>query len=160
MKIYRVAFIGHRKIEVFRELEERIEQIACRLIQEKEFVEFCVGRNGDFDILAASAIKRAQGKQGNHNSSLILFQPYPMKDDGYYRAYYDEVCYPVENAVHPKAAITKRNQWMVDHAHLVVAFVENGSVGGAFAALKYAQRGGVAVLNLAAKNDQKNVMLG
>lgn len=157
MEIYRVAFIGHRKIEVIRELEERIEQIACRLIQEKEFVEFCVGRNGDFDILAASAIKRAQGKQGNHNSSLILFQPYPMKDDGYYRAYYDEVCYPVENAVHPKAAITKRNQWMIDHAHLVVAFVENGSMGGASSTLKYAQKRGVSLCNLAGQERYESI---
>ena len=160
MKIYQIAFIGHRKIEDFRGLEEQIEQIACRLIKEKVFVEFYVGRNGDFDVLAASAVKRAQGKQGNHNSSLILLQPYPTKDDGYYRDYYDEVCYPVEGRVHPKFAITKRNQWLVNHSNLLIAFVEAGRKGGAFATLKYAQRYGVAVLNLAEKNDQKNVMLG
>ena len=156
MEIYQVAFIGHRKIEDFSGLEEQIEQIACRLIKEKVFVEFYIGRNGDFDILAASAIKRAQSKQGRQNSSLILLQPYPMKDDEYYRNYYDEVCYPVEGAVHPKSAIAKRNQWLINHSNLLIAFVEVGRKGGASATLRYAQKRGVPVCNLATKESHKS----
>ena len=55
-----------------------------------------MGRNGDFDISAASAVKRAQKALGKHNSSLILVEPYSMKNDPFYEKYYDEVILPIE----------------------------------------------------------------
>ena len=149
MEIYQVAFIGHRRIDAYEHLEDRIEQIARDLIRQKEYVEFYVGRNGDFDIMAASAIKRAQHALGHHNSSLILLQPYPMRDDIYYADFYDDVWYPVEKTAHPKAAITQRNQWMIDHAQLLITFVKDGRTGGALTALTYADKKGVPILNLA-----------
>jgi hypothetical protein len=51
-----------------------------------------------------------------------------MKDDEYYEKFYDEVQYPVDSKIHPKAAITKRNQWMVENAELLIAFVEEGRI--------------------------------
>ena len=154
MEIYSIALIGHRRIDAHDHLEDRIEQIVRDHILQKEYVELYVGRNGDFDIMAASAIKRAQRATGRQNSSLILVQPYPTKDDAYYEKFYDEIWYPVEKTVHPKAAITKRNQWMIDHARLLIAFVEDEKEGGASAALKYADQKGVPILNLA-RQDKK-----
>ena len=153
MEIYRIAFIGHREIYGHYRLEEKIEQIAREKLHEKEYVEFYVGRNGDFDISVASAIKRAQKAIGHHNSCLILVQPYPMKDDEYYEKFYDELQYPVDSKIHPKAAITKRNQWMIENTELLVAFVEEGRKGGALTTLKYAQKNGVEIINLALQND-------
>lgn len=49
---------------------------------------------------------------------------------------------------HPKVAITLRNQWMVDAADLVIAYVENSS-GGAYKAMAYAEKTGKPVINLA-----------
>ena len=113
MEIYRITFIGHRRICGLSDLEDRIERIVRKMILEKQFVELYVGRNGDFDIFAASAIKRAQKAIGHHNSALILVQPYSMKDDTYYENFYDELQYPIDRKSHPKSAITKRNEWMV-----------------------------------------------
>ena len=149
LEIYRIAFIGHREIYGHYRLEDQIEQIARDKLYEKEYVEFYVGRNGDFDISVASAVKRAQKAVGHHNSCLILLQPYPMKDDEYYEKFYDEVQYPVDNRTHPKAAITKRNRWMIENAELLVAFVEEGRNGGAMTTLKYAQTRGIEIINLA-----------
>ena len=149
MEIYRIAFIGHREIYQHQRLEERIEKIIKDKLREKEYVEFYVGRNGDFDISIASAIKRAQKAIGHHNSSLILLQPYPMKDDIYYEQFYDEIEYPIDSKTHPKSAITKRNQWMVEHADLLVAFVEENRNGGALNTLKYAEQKGIEIINLA-----------
>ena len=157
MEIYQVAFIGHRRIDAYVHLEDRIEQIARDQIRQKEYVEFYIGRNGDFDIMAASAIKRAQRALGHENSSLILVQPYPMKDDEYYENYYDELAYPISQHVHPKAAITQRNQWMIDHAQLLIAFVEAEKKGGASAALKYANKKGVPILNLARQDEKSGI---
>ena len=149
MDIYQIAFIGHRRICSHFDLEAKIEQIVRNYIKEKDFVECYVGRNGDYDILAASAIKRAQNALGHENSRLILVQPYPTRDDPYYETFYDEICYPIEGTTHPKAAITRRNQWMVDQAKQLIAFVEDTRTGGASAALTYAQQKGVSIINLA-----------
>ena len=149
MNVYRIAFIGHREILGQYRLEARIEEIIKEKLHGKEFVELYVGRNGDFDISVASAAKRAQKAFGTENSSLILLQPYPMKDDPYYENFYDEIQYPVDRKTHPKVAITKRNEWMLDHADLLVAYVEPDRCGGALTALKYAEKKGVEIINLA-----------
>ncbi len=148
MDIYRVAFIGHRDMPYTRQLEEGLEEALCRLLRSQEYVEFYMGRNGDFDILAASAVKRAQNRCGHHNSTLILVLPYSMKDVEFWEAFYDEVMIPVEGDVHPKAAIIKRNEWMMDNADLLIAYVESRS-GGAYTAVARAEKRGVPVLNLA-----------
>ena len=62
--IYRVSFIGHREVEHFREVEEQLERIVVELIKTKEYVEFYVGRNGEFDLMVASVIKRSQRDYG------------------------------------------------------------------------------------------------
>jgi len=149
VNIYRVAFIGHREISNIMKVEDMLEELIRNLIREKEFVEFYVGRNGDFDISAASCIKRVQKTLGHANSSLILTLPYPVKDIEYYEKFYDEIIIPV--STHFKAAITVRNKWMVDNADLLIAYVEENKTGGALSALKYAKKQEVQIINLAAK---------
>ena len=137
---YRVSFIGHREVENFRFIEEQVEDIVKELIQTKEFVEFYVGRNGEFDIMVASVIKIAQRDYGSSNNSLILVLPYPIADMDDMEKYYDEVWYPQElYNVHYKAAITKRNEWFVNNSDLLVAYVER-DYGGAYECLKKAQQ--------------------
>ena len=150
VEIYRIAFIGHRYIEGQYCLEDQIKDMIQEKLRTKEYVELYVGRNGDFDISVASATKRAQEVLGHQNSGLILVQPYRMKDDPYYEKFYDEVCYPVEEKTYPKAAIKKRNQWMIDNADLLIAYVEPDRKGGALTALRYAEKQGVEIFNLAA----------
>lgn len=153
VEIYRITFIGHREIDGQYDLEDRIEKIVRDKLCIKEYVEFYVGRNGDFDLSVASSVKRAQKTVGDHNSSLILVQPYPMKDDEYYEKYYDEIYYPVSSKTHPKAAITMRNKWMIEHSDLLIAFVEEGRKGGALTALEYAVKQNVEIINLALQEE-------
>ena len=153
MDIYRIAFIGHREIYGQYRLEDRIEDIIREKLHMKEYVELYVGRNGDFDISVASATKRAQKALGNQNSCLVLLQPYPMKDDPDYEKFYDEIWYPIDSKTHPKAAITKRNQWMIDNADLLIAYVEEGRNGGAMTTLKYAEKKGIEIINLASAEE-------
>ena len=49
MKLFTVSFFGHRIVSEFREAEERVEALIHTLLLENEYVEFLVGRNGDFD---------------------------------------------------------------------------------------------------------------
>ena len=151
MDIYKITFIGHRELYNQSFLEERIELLVKEKLICKEYVELYVGRNGDFDISAASAVKRAQKALDSSNSSLILVQPYRMKDDVYYAKFYDELKYPIEAKTHPKAAVSKRNQWMIDNADLLIACVEPDRKGGAMTALRYAEKRGIEIVNLALK---------
>jgi len=146
-KVYRIALIGHRQIYDVRRLEEELEAIVKDAIRKHDFVEFYLGRNGEFDLLAASVIKRVQKSTDRQNSSLILVLPYHVKDEAYYAEYYDDLCYPNAPSVHYRAAITKRNEFMIDRADLLVAFVETAS-GGAYTAMRYAERRGVPILNI------------
>lgn len=52
--------------------------------------------------------------------------------------------------VHYKAAIKKRNRWMVDQADKILAYIYR-DFGGAFDTIKYAYRMGKPVLNFAVK---------
>lgn len=146
--IYRVSFIGHRQVEHFREVEEQLTKIVKELVRSKTFVEFYIGRNGEFDILAASVIKRLQENYGKSNNSLILVIPYPIADLEYMEKYYDEIWYPDElHGVHYKSAITKRNEWFVERSDLLIAYVTKDH-GGAYDCMKKAQQNGVSVAQI------------
>ena len=46
--------------------------------------------------------------------------------------YYNDIIYPNELwRVHPKSAITKRNQWMIDNSDALIAYVEHEGDGAA-----------------------------
>ena len=145
MNIYRVAFFGHRRIYNIREIEEKLVPILKELILTKKYVEFYIGRNGDF---VASVIKRVQKQLDRDNNVMILTLPYTVKDIEYYENYYDEIVIPdAIGKVHPKAAITHRNRCMVDTADLVIAYIEHEE-GGAYAAVNYAKKQGKDIVQL------------
>ena len=153
MDIYTVSFFGHREVERALEIESRLDQLLHDLITQKQYVEFLVGRDGEFDLLAASAIRRAVKRYGYGNTSIILVLPY-MKAEyrdnkQYYLSYYDEVeiCSESSDAYY-KSAIQVRNRCMVDRSDLVVCWIQHKS-GGAYSTMKYAKKQGKQVRNLA-----------
>ena len=138
-EIYRVSMIGHRIVEDYG-IEEKLYELFWELLRTKEYVEFYLGRNGDFDILAASVIKRLHKNYRDDNSVMILVLPYPVKDYDYYDDYYDEIIIPDElHGVHPKAAITERNRWIVANSDMLIAYIRNKS-GGTATCVRMAER--------------------
>ena len=67
-----VAFFGHRHIENLNIVEEKLMPILRNFIREHSYVEFYIGRNGEFDEYVASIIKRVQKEICADNSSLIF----------------------------------------------------------------------------------------
>ena len=51
------------------------------------------------------------------------------------------------HGVHPKSAITLKNRWVVDFSDLVIVYVEK-SKGGAYTAMKYAEKQNKKIINL------------
>ena len=76
MDIYTVSLFGHRQIENALDVEQKLEAKISELIQTKKYVEFLVGREGEFDILSASVVKKAKKQMDNGNRSLVLVLPY------------------------------------------------------------------------------------
>ena len=153
LRLYTVSFFGHRIIEDFNRVEKKAETLIRDLILQKEYVEFLVGRGGDFDQIVSSAVKRLQRRIRANNSSHVWVLPYPtaeLRNNGEsFQAYYDEIeiCDAAENN-HPKRAYQIRNRQMVDRSDLVVFYVEHNS-GGAYQTMQYAQGKGKRIINLA-----------
>ncbi|MBO5970535.1 MAG: hypothetical protein J6S14_18790 [Clostridia bacterium] len=75
-----------------------------------------------------------------------------MKDDVYYKDFYDKIWYPNDSKTHSKVAITKRDQWMIDHADLLIEHIENDCKSGALITLKHAGKKVIQIINLAIGN--------
>ena len=152
MNIYTVSFFGHRELPNMFELEDKLMSIFRELINTKEYVEFLVGRDGDFDQLCSSTIRKAIELYACGNTSHILVLPYEraeyLNNRESFEDYYDEVqiCYESSQA-HPKAAIGIRNRAMIDRSDMVICYVERKS-GGAYRAVRYAAGQGKVIINL------------
>ena len=80
LEIFTVAFFGHRYIDNPYKLEELLEEHIRKLIDEKEYVDFLVGRNGEFDQCASSTVLRVRKNVRDDNSALVLMLPYPTAE--------------------------------------------------------------------------------
>ena len=76
MDIFTVSFFGHRQIHEPLRIERALEKQILDLLYTHEYVEFLVGRDGDFDQLVASMILRCKRSYRDDNSSLVLVLPY------------------------------------------------------------------------------------
>lgn len=119
MNIYTVSFFGHRYIEYGSEIDNRLDKLLHDIITQREYVDFLIGQDGEFDLLASAAVKRAINTYGYGNTHFTLVLPY-MKakyrdNEKEYLDYYDEVEICAESAeAHPKSAIQVRNRSIVD----------------------------------------------
>lgn len=152
LSVYTVCFFGHRQIDDFYVIEQKIESLIEKLLNEHEYVEFLVGRDGEFDQVVGSAILRCKKRIDFANCSLTWVMPYLkaeyISNRESYDNYYDsvEVCDQSAHA-HPKAAIQIRNKAMVNRSDLCVFYVARKS-GGAYQTLRYAKRAGAIIINI------------
>ncbi len=129
-----VTFCGHKNVYQSERVAEQVRQITEELIKEGAN-EFLLGGYGSFDSIAASVVKSMKQQYPIIRSTLVL----PYLDRDYNKDLYDDSVYPPLENVPQKFAITRRNEWMVDQADIVVAYVTH-DWGGAAATLKYAER--------------------
>ena len=153
LNIFTVAFLGHRYVDNIIKVENLLEEQIQKLIDENEFVDFLVGRNGDFDQCVSSSVLRVRKNHRDDNSALVLVLPYPTaeylnNEESFHEYYTDvEISYAASVA-HPKSAIQIRNREMVDRADLVICYIEHEK-GGAWQTVEYAMKQGKPVANLA-----------
>ena len=145
-----VSLFGHRIIEDYNTVESKLYELLRIVMQNgSREMEFLVGRNGDFDLMAASVIRKLKKETGNENAFLTLVLPYETAElrnnTESFESYYDsiEIC----DSQNFKFAIVARNRDMIDRSDMVVGYVKNES-GGVYQSLKYAEKNQKRIINL------------
>ena len=153
MEVFTVSFFGHRRLIDSFAVERTFEKMVCEWLRQKTYIEFLVGRDGEFDQLVASTVRRCKRVIRNDNSSLVWVMPYLTAEyrnnEESFRNYYDdiEVC-ERSGTIHYKAAFQVRNKSMVDRSDFIVFCVEHPS-GGAYQTMLYARKQHKPLVNLA-----------
>ena len=153
IEVFTVAFFGHRYVTDIIKMEKLLKMHIRKLVERKSYVDFLVGRNGDFDRCVSSSVVNVQKNYRADNSSHILVLPYPtvefLQNQDNFKDYYTDIeISEAASKAHPKAAIQIRNREMVDRADLIICYVEQRK-GGAWQTVQYAIRQNKAIINIA-----------
>ena len=71
LNTYTVSFFGHRAIEDPLLIELRLETLIRKFLKEREYVEFLVGKDGEFDQIVSSTIRRCKRAVRDDNSTHV-----------------------------------------------------------------------------------------
>ena len=144
-----ITFCGHSNCLFSDEEKEKLKQLLIKEIRKNPTCRFYLGGYGAFDSLCLRTLREL--KTDFPNIELLFITPYLDKNYSKLQLakyYYDDVIFPPIENVPRKFAILKRNEWMVDSADLVIAYVKY-SWGGAAKTLEYAKRKKKPIINLA-----------
>ena len=144
-----ITFCGHSNCLFSDEEKEKLKQLLIKETRKNPPCKFYLGGYGDFDSLCLRTLREL--KTDLPNIELLFITPYLDKNYSKLelaKYYYDDVIFPPIENVPRKFAILKRNEWMVEQADLVIAYVKY-SWGGAAKTLEYAKRKKKRIINIA-----------
>ena len=131
------------------DVKQELKYILVSEIIKNPTCKFYLGGYGDFDSLCLRTLREL--KTDFPDIELLFITPYLDKNYSKLelaKYYYDDVIFPPIENVPRKFAILKKNEWMVDSANLVIAYVKY-SWGGAAKTVEYAKRKKVPIINIA-----------
>ena len=147
-----VSFAGHSRVGERDKVKGAVKEVLKAVLAENEAVTCYLGGYGDFDALCAAACREL--KQEFSGMEVVYVTPYmtlseqtKMKELLSFGLYDAFVYPPIENTP-LKFAISKRNEWMMTNADLVIVYV-NRTYGGAYRSLKVAQSRKKRIVNVA-----------
>ena len=135
-----VTFCGHSHVSDAADLSVWQDKVLNLLVSDGAD-RFYLGDYGDFDRMAAEAVRAKKDERPGIEMALVTAY-LGRQADG---ESYDYMIYPTLRDVTQRSAIPKRNEWMVDSADVVVAYVTH-EWGGAAKTLEYARRRGKRVI--------------
>ncbi|MFQ8636823.1 MAG: SLOG family protein [Acutalibacteraceae bacterium] len=146
------VFAGHRQIYE-PNIGEKVKKTLEKLIESENRAVFLNGGMGRFDDMCAEAVRKLKEQHPEKDIRLCLVAAYLSNrfntEKSYYQTFYDEILLPEDvEYTYYKAAVTKRNRWMVDHADLMLAYIDH-DYGGAYQTYRYAQKKSVPIINIA-----------
>jgi len=135
------VFIGHSDAYAAKEADicKAINQLINRGVH-----TFLNGGMGVFDMKCATCVNRLKKYYPQVKHYLVI--PY-LNFNRCDRSLFDGSIYPELEKYHFKAAIVKRNEWMVDNSAYAICYI-NREWGGAIKTYKYAQKQQLIITNL------------
>lgn len=152
------TFCGHSKIySPYEDIKAATQQIVSDLIQDG-YDCFLVGNYGQFDRLAASVCLILKREYPSIGVNLVVpyYQPQLDSYEKEYHARFDDVIIPALESTPYQYRIVRANEYMVDRADTIVAYV-NASIGGAAKTLAYAERKKKRIIHVEIESDNSNI---
>ena len=141
-----VTFCGHRNLSdntINERLTDTITKLFLKAMTDNLPISFYCGGYGEFDYLAESTVDKVRNNFPNTCCEKVFITPYITKSyqwrNEQMKQRFDDIIYPPIENVPYRYAIIRRNEWMIDVADIVIAYVKD-SWGGAARTLEYAQR--------------------
>lgn len=148
-----ITFVGHSTVKNYNETRRKLALLLEKVVSEYDEDVYCYcGGYGQFDSMCAAICTNL--KRSNFKVKVCYITPYiteqhQRKIKEYLQCnMYDEVIYPPLETIPLKFAISKRNEWMVSQADIIIAYVTH-TYGGAYTTLRYAERKKKKIINLA-----------
>lgn len=130
-----VTFCGHGRILDGRSEVQSWVRVVCENLIVDGAKIFYLGEHGEFDMLVALVLNELKEKYREIEIVLIL----EYLNRKYEKNLYDYTLYPDLESTPKRFAILKRNEYMVNSAEVVIAYVLHGW-GGAAKTLEFAKK--------------------
>ena len=131
------CFFGHR--EVTHNIRPKLTAIIEKLITEEGVTEFYVGYQGQFDSMVYSVLKELKSKFPQIRYTVVFAY---IPDEHINEVYGEDTLFPNALEIVPKKfAISKRNDWMIQHSGFAVCYVHKVTGGASKFRVKAEKRG-------------------
>ena len=144
-----ISFVGHSFVQSSAVVKEMVKEQIRNCILNRESVICYLGGYGDFDNICASACNELKNEYSCIET--VFVSPYLNEERNEKGRFgvgiYDSLIYPPIENVPIRYAILKRNEWMMENADLVIAYVKHNH-GGAYKALCVAKRKKKLIVNI------------
>ena len=144
------TFFGHRDCP--ESVRPKIKTTLVNIIEEYGVDMFYVGNQGRFDALVRAELRKLKEEYPHIQYAVVL--AYLPGKPSEYEDYSDTLLPEGIESVHPRYAISWRNNWMLQQADYVVAYVTH-SWGGAAQYVQKAQKSNKYIRNLYLLADDK-----
>lgn len=138
------TFFGHRDCP--KSIKPKLKEVLVDLITSHDVNMFYVGHRGQFDAYVHSELKKLKQEYPPISYAVVL--AYMPREQTEYDNYSDTMLPEGIESVHPRYAISWRNNWILKQSDYVVTYITR-SWGGAAQYAKCAERCGKIVINTA-----------
>ena len=137
------TFFGHR--DCLDSIKLKLREILVELIINHDVETFYVGHQGRFDAIVRSVLRELEKEYPQINYAVIL--AYVPGEQSEYDDYSDTMLPDGIESVHPRYAISWRNNWMLHQSEYVVTYIAH-PWGGAAQFVNKAQKQMKTVISL------------
>jgi len=137
------TFFGHRDCP--ESIKPKLREVLVDLITNHGVDMFYVGNQGQFDAIVRRTLRELKKEYSKINYAVVLAYMPGKKTE--YDDYSDTILPEGIEAVHPRYAISWRNNWMLQQSDYVVTYITH-SYGGAAQYARKAKSAGKRIIEL------------